>query len=66
MRVTRGRVVLAKGQEQPYLVVLEDEWGGRSEHLVGTIRDGEAMIRLRMAPARPEVAEQMRQSRHRD
>jgi hypothetical protein len=66
MRVTRGRVVLATGQEHPYVVVLEDEWGGRSEHLVATIRDGEAMIRSRMAPTRPEDAEQMRQSRHQD
>ncbi len=66
MRVTRGRVVLAKGQEQPYVVVLEDEFGGRSEHLVGTIRDGEAMIRSRMAAARPEEIEQMRLSRHQD
>jgi hypothetical protein len=66
MRVTRGRIVLAKGQEQPYLVVLEDEFGGRSEHMVDTIRNGEALIRSRTAFARPQDVEQMRQSRHQD
>jgi hypothetical protein len=65
MRVTRGRIVLARGQDQPYLVVLENEAGTRSEHLVATIREGEAMIRSRLLPPRDNI-ELMRTSRHQD
>jgi hypothetical protein len=50
MRVTRGRIVMTRGQELPYLVVLENEVGGRSEHSVATIKEGEAMIRSRLLP----------------
>jgi hypothetical protein len=65
MRVTRGRIVLARGREQPYLVVMENEAGDRSEHLVATIREGEAIIRSRLLPPRDHI-EMMRTSRHQD
>ena len=65
MRVTRGRIVIAQGQEQPYLVVLENEAGARSEYLVATIREGEAMIRARLSPAQDNI-QRLKTSRHQD
>jgi hypothetical protein len=65
MRVTRGRIVMTRGQELPYLVVLENEAGGRSELLVATIREGEAIIRSRLRPPLHNI-ELVRTSRHQD
>jgi hypothetical protein len=49
MPVKNGRVVLNRGGEQPYKVVLDHEPSGQSEHLVGSVAEGEAMIRARLA-----------------
>lgn len=52
-----GRVVMTPGEEQPYKVVLEHADGlADSEHPVGSVRDGELLIRRRSpAPPRPET-----------
>ena len=50
MRVQRGHVVLTRGQEHLYKVILEYEWGDHSEHPVDSIREGEALIRSRVSP----------------
>jgi hypothetical protein len=62
MRVKRGHVVLTRGQEQPYKVILEYEWGEHSEHPVTTIMEGEALIRSRVCPPAPHEVEKLRQS----
>ena len=51
--VVGGRVVTTPDGEQPYKVVLEHADGlADSEHPVGSVRDGELLIRRR-SPARP-------------
>jgi hypothetical protein len=56
MRVRHGKVVLTRGQRHPYKVVLEHECGEQSEHPVGTIKEGEALIRSRVLPPPPPTA----------
>lgn len=59
--VVGGRVVTTPGRELPYKVVLEYADGrADSEHPVGSVRDGELLIRRR-SPARPRP-ETMRES----
>jgi hypothetical protein len=49
-----GRVVITPGAELPYKVVLEQEGDGTIELPVATVRDGENLIRRRLAvPAKP-------------
>jgi len=51
--VVGGRVVKTPDEEQPYKVVLEHSDGlADSEHPVGSVRDGELLIRRR-SPAQP-------------
>ena len=51
--VVGGRVVKTPDEAQPYKVVLEHADGGAdSEHPVGSVRDGELLIRRR-SPSRP-------------
>ena len=61
MRVKGGHIVLTPGQEQPYKVVLDYEWGEHSEHPVATVCAGEALIRARLAPPPKEGVEALRQ-----
>jgi hypothetical protein len=49
MPVKSGRVVLNRGGEKPYKVLLEHEPSGQSEHLVDTVAQGEALIRARLS-----------------
>ena len=49
MPVKNGRVVLNRGGEKPYMVVLDHEPSGQSEHLVDSVAEGEALIRARCA-----------------
>jgi hypothetical protein len=51
-----GRVVVTPSAALPYKVVFEQEGNGRAEHPVATVREGEALIRARIAiPVRPTV-----------
>jgi hypothetical protein len=45
MTATRGRVVQTPTRDKPYKVVLEHEGGADTEHMVTTMREGEALIR---------------------
>ncbi len=45
MVVKGARVVRTQGGETPYMVILDDDEQGRSEHPVATVREGEALIR---------------------
>ena len=48
----RGRIVCTPGENRPYKVVISAEEVLVSEHPVGSVREGEAMIRDRCdAPA---------------
>ena len=53
MAVSSGRIVITRGAEKPYKVILEHEPSGTSEHPVSTIAEGEALIRQRIKPAAP-------------
>lgn len=61
MRVTHGRVVLTRHQEQPYKVVMEHEDGENTEFPVRSIREGEDLIRLRLLPRSPELHQRPRE-----
>jgi hypothetical protein len=50
---TRGHVVKAPSESEPYKVVLEHEDGKETEQLVPIVRDGEALIKQE-TPAPPE------------
>jgi hypothetical protein len=51
-----GRVVVTPGAALPYKVVIEREGIGCAEHPVATVREGEALLRRRLAmPSRPDV-----------
>ena len=56
-QVVGGRVVTTPDREQPYKVVLQYADGrAASEHPVGSVREGEGLIRRRSpAPPRPET-----------
>jgi hypothetical protein len=62
MRVTGGQIVLTRGQELPYKVVLQYEWGDQTEHPTATVRQGEAMIRSRLMPPPPDQVNELRHS----
>ena len=62
MRVQRGHVVLTRGQEHLYKVILEYEWGDHSEHPVDSIREGEALIRSRVCPPLKAEVEKLRRA----
>jgi hypothetical protein len=62
MRVTGGRIVLTRGRELPYKVVLQYEWGEQTEHPTAIFRQGEAMIRSRLTPPPPEQLDELRHS----
>jgi hypothetical protein len=62
MRVQRGHVVLTRGQEHLYKVILEYEWGEHSEHPVRTVKEGEALIRSRVYPPPTPEVEKLRQT----
>jgi hypothetical protein len=42
---SRGHIVQTPTKEQPYKVVLEHENSPDTEHAVGTVREGESLIR---------------------
>ena len=48
MVIQNGRVVLTRGADQPYKVVLEYGANVRTEHPVATIREGEELIRRKL------------------
>lgn len=45
MPIVSGRIVIDRGGEQPYKLVLRHEPPATSVHAVATIREGEAMLR---------------------
>jgi hypothetical protein len=45
LTVVRGHMVRTPTKPKPYKAVLENEQGGRTEHPVETMREGEALIR---------------------
>ena len=51
MGIQKARVVLTRGADQPYKVVLEYRSNMQTEHPVATIRDGEELIRRRLRPS---------------
>lgn len=54
-----GRVVLTPEEPLPYKVVLQHKDGADSEHEVGSVRAGEAMIRDNLPePPAPELLRQ--------
>lgn len=48
MRVRSGKVVITRSKTKPYKVVLLRDTQGKLEYPVGTIRQGEALIRSRL------------------
>jgi hypothetical protein len=60
VRVSSGRVVLTRDEQQPYKVVLDFEDGGVSEHRVRTMQEAEAMIRQRLLPPVPFEVDRLR------
>jgi hypothetical protein len=56
VRARSGRVVVTRGEIQPYEVVLDCEDDRREHHPVATVREGEALIRSRLpAPPVPKI-----------
>ncbi|CAA9355130.1 MAG: hypothetical protein AVDCRST_MAG93-7317 [uncultured Chloroflexia bacterium] len=63
MLAAAGRIVQTRGRDRPYKVVLDydEEWS--EEVLVGSIREGEELIRRRLASA-PETFRHMKRCRN--
>lgn len=63
MRAAAGWIVQTRGRDQPYKVVLDYEQGRSEEVLVGSIREGEELIRQRLASA-PATFRHMKRCRN--